>query len=874
MSDSAPYEDWSRRLGLTRFLKITRAITLVQAGKNTPPLKKGREARGERRKHFLQQVENLRSAALVGGCAIPFGIASLHASGNSALAQSNIVPDATLGAESSVVLNLNDLAVELIEGGAQRGQNLFHSFEEFNVSEGRGSFFFSPDEAIQNILVRVTGGNRSEILGRLVTFGNSEPNLFLINPNGITFGGNAGFFGGSFVASTANSVVFDNGFEFSTTNSQVPPLLSINVPLGLQFGANPGSIVTQSAASLFVQPGSTLALVGSEVVLDGGRLLAPDGRVELGSVAANSRVNLIATNTGYALGYESTEDFQDIRLLRNAFVYAGGEEGGSIQVQGRNVTLTDGSIIGLLIEGAAVGASLSVNASESVQVIGRSADGQLGSALFASFDSDSTGDLGNLTINTSRLLISDGASVSASNFGSGDGSNLTVNASESVQVIGTSADGQFLSRLSALAAETSNAGNLTIITGRLLILDGGQVSTATFGAGKGGLLTVNASQDVQVSGESTDARFSSALSVQTEGTGDAGNLNVTTPVLLVRDGAQVSAGTRSTGRGGNLIVNASQEVQLIGISADGQSSSGLFSSTLFGATAGNLTITTRQMSVRDGARVTVSSPQGQAGSLSITADSLTLNRGTISAETAKSDAQGGANINLSSLELLRLDKESLISATALEDANGGNITIDSTLIVATPPTASEGSDITANAIQGNGGSVTITTQGLFGIEFRENRTPQNDITVSSEFGISGVFEQNTPGIDPSRGLAELPTDVVNAAAMIDRHCSAGEAAQRSTFVVTGRGGLPPNPNDTLQGEAVVTNWVTLDPQEENINSPNLDANPSNTAPKQLVEAQGWVYGPDGQVILVAQAPTPTPKSPWQTAPSCGDSDWR
>ncbi len=1200
MSDSAPYEDWSRRLGLTRFLKITRAITLVQAGKNTPPLKKGREARGERRKHFLQQVENLRSSALVGGCAIPFGIASLHASGNSALAQSNIVPDATLGAESSVVLNLNDLAVELIEGGAQRGQNLFHSFEEFNVSEGRGAFFFSPDEAIQNILVRVTGGNRSEILGRLVTFGNSEPNLFLINPNGITFGGNAGFFGGSFVASTANSVVFDNGFEFSTTNSQVPPLLSVNVPLGLQFGANPGSIVTQSAASLFVQPGSTLALVGSEVVLDGGRLLAPDGRVELGSVAANSRVNLIATNTGYGLGYESTEDFQDIRLLRNAFVYAGGEEGGSIQVQGRNVTLTDGSFIRLRIQGAGVGAGLSVNASESVQVIGRSADGQLASSLFASSDADSTGDLGNLTINTSRLLISDGASVSVYNFGSGDasnltvnasegvqvigsgtsadgqlssnlwtlttetsntgnltittpallirdgalvgvqnagsgeggsltvnasesvqvigrsadgelgsglfagsdldstgdvgnltintsrllisdgasvnadsfstgdGSNLTVNASESVQVIGTSADGQFLSRLSAQVGETSDggnltittpalvirdgavvsvatigsgkggnltvnasesvqvigtsrlngfasnlfadtfstgeagsltiitprlfilngarvsagtfgageggdliinaseevqvigtstdsrvrsqlstdtfstgeagnltittprllisdgarvtantfgagkagnlmvnasqevqvsgesadgqfpsnllaqanenttgdAGNLTIITGRLLILDGGQVSTATFGAGKGGLLTVNASQDVQVSGESTDARFSSALSVQTEGTGDAGNLNVTTPVLLVRDGAQVSAGTRSTGRGGNLIVNASQEVQLIGISADGQSSSGLFSSTLFGATAGNLTITTRQMSVRDGARVTVSSPQGQAGSLSITADSLTLNRGTISAETAKSDAQGGANINLSSLELLRLDNESLISATALEDANGGNITIDSTLIVATPPTASEGSDITANAIQGNGGSVTITTQGLFGIEFRENRTPQNDITVSSEFGISGVFEQNTPGIDPSRGLAELPTDVVNAAAMIDRHCNPGEAAQRSTFVVTGRGGLPPNPNDTLQGEAVVTNWVTLDPQEENINSPNLDANPTNTAPKQLVEAQGWVYGPDGQVILVAQAPTPTPESPWQTAPSCGDLDWR
>jgi large exoprotein involved in heme utilization and adhesion len=146
------------------------------------------------------------------------------------------------------------------------------------------------------------------------------------------------------------------------------------------------------------------------------------------------------------------------------------------------------------------------------------------------------------------------------------------------------------------------------------------------------------------------------------------------------------------------------------------------------------------MSVTDGAQVTVSSPQGQAGNLNITANSLTLNRGTISAETAKSDAaEGGANIALSNLDFLRMDNESLISASALDTANGGNVTIDSTLIVATPPTGPEGSDIIANAEQGNGGRVNITTQGLFGIEFRPQRAPKNDITVSSTFGLSGEF---------------------------------------------------------------------------------------------------------------------------------------
>lgn len=119
--------------------------------------------------------------------------------------QSNIVPDSTLGTESSQVIdNFQGLPIEVITGGATRKINLFHSFQEFNVSEGRGAYFFSPSANIQNILARVTGNNPSEILGRLGTFGSSNPNLFLINPNGIVFGKNASLdVQGSFVGTTA-----------------------------------------------------------------------------------------------------------------------------------------------------------------------------------------------------------------------------------------------------------------------------------------------------------------------------------------------------------------------------------------------------------------------------------------------------------------------------------------------------------------------------------------------------------------------------------------------------------------------------------------------------------------------------------------------
>ncbi|NEO62885.1 MAG: filamentous hemagglutinin N-terminal domain-containing protein, partial [Moorea sp. SIO4G2] len=138
-----------------------------------------------------------------------FGITSVQGLFiNPSLAQSNIIPDNSLGAESSQVIeNFQGLPVEVILGGAQRGINLFHSFREFNVSEGRGAYFSSPNPEIQNILTRVTGNNRSDILGTLGTFGSSQPNLFLINPNGIVFGRNASLdVGGSFVATTADGI--------------------------------------------------------------------------------------------------------------------------------------------------------------------------------------------------------------------------------------------------------------------------------------------------------------------------------------------------------------------------------------------------------------------------------------------------------------------------------------------------------------------------------------------------------------------------------------------------------------------------------------------------------------------------------------------
>jgi filamentous hemagglutinin family protein len=137
---------------------------------------------------------------LAGSLALSGAIAS---SEDCALAQ--IIPDTTLGNQNSTVTPISP-TIDQINGGATRGANLFHSFREFNVDDGRSALFTNP-VGIQNILTRVTGTNPSNILGTLgVTGGNA--NLFLINPNGIIFGENASLnVGGSFVATTANALV-------------------------------------------------------------------------------------------------------------------------------------------------------------------------------------------------------------------------------------------------------------------------------------------------------------------------------------------------------------------------------------------------------------------------------------------------------------------------------------------------------------------------------------------------------------------------------------------------------------------------------------------------------------------------------------------
>ncbi|MBP5977854.1 S-layer family protein, partial [Brasilonema sp. CT11] len=137
---------------------------------------------------------------------------------------------------------------------------------------------------------------------------------------------------------------------------------------------------------------------------------------------------------------------------------------------------------------------------------------------------------------------------------------------------------------------------------------------------------------------------------------------------------------------------------------------------------------------------------------------------------------------------------------------------------------------------------------------------------------------NVLDIDLTRGLIELPTNLVDVSGQISTACTPGSRQSQSSFVSTGRGGLPISPTEPLQDTSTLSSWVRLRPKPANSAKKTISPQPtavSNStkvaAATTILEATGWVVDSNGNVELVAQAPGVTPHSSWQTPASCQNS---
>ncbi|HEY9670299.1 MAG TPA: filamentous hemagglutinin N-terminal domain-containing protein [Waterburya sp.] len=398
------------------------------------------------------------------------------------------------------------------------------------------------------------------------------------------------------------------------------------------------------------------------------------------------------------------------------------------------------------------------------------------------------------------------------------------------------------------------AGDVTISSPNLVSFINSQIIGSTSSTGSAGSITLEA-PEVQLDS-------SSSLSAKTTSSGPAGNITLQPYVggqtlsVFFQDGAQILASTSSSGRGGTLTVTAPESITLSGKGALSAETTGSGS-----GAGGDLKLETGELTIQDGAKVTVSSSEGadRAGNLEAKARNILLNnQGKLIAETAGGE---GGNINLQVRDNIILRYNSEISAEARGTGNGGNIRIDAGGVILA--ILSENSDIVANAYQGRGGNITGKAASILG--FRESigrRTPESDFTASSELGIDGTVEVNTQ----TKPQVQVTLPRLTQDQRITSACAARQEDKVGKFTVTGRGGLPQSPTEVISPDMVLDDLGT--PIASNPpTSESVKPSPTSS-PQQLVEAQGWVVDDKGVVTLVAAAPTVTPHSPALTPASC------
>ncbi len=826
--------------------------------------------------------------------------------------QAQIIGDGSTSTQVQTEQNKQGQNELTVTGGVNDGRNLFHSFSEFSLPTHSIVNFENNLANIQNVIGRVTGNSISHIDGLIQASGSSPNfNLYLLNPNGFLFGPNSSLnLQGSFLATTAKAIVFDNGSLFQTNDSQIPSLLRINTPIGLQFGQKIGQI-TVKTVSWELPAKTSLALVGGDVTLTDSGITIPDGQVFLGGLSAPGLISLTQNSNLWVMNFPLNSERSDVSLTGGSLDVSG--VGGRFDIISRNALFLNG----IFIRNSGTGGEIDLDATHDITFTGKGNSEP--SAILTINSADDVGN--NISIRAGSLFLSDGVALASITSGMGRAGNIVIDVLGDITV----KNGVIASTVSG-GAIGGQGGNVEIKSRSLSILEGAQINTGIAKArnreinqGKGGDIIINASDFVNIAGFDSMTGFSGGIFTLSEkGTfGSAGNIELTTPNLQIADGAVINAQTKNLDSGGNIHLSANQVNivrggQVISSTTDGGQGgnidlniqgrlniegsdpnyairisqlgsdivgsvaavSGLFANTEKNSTGngGNISINTHQLIVKNGAEITAGSlGQGNAGNLNLQANSILLaNQGKLTTESASGE---GGNITLNFQNLLILINKSLISATAGTqggNGNGGNIQISGGFVIAQP---AENSDLIANAFTGNGGNIQLNIQGIFGIDSRSQQTSLSDVTASSAFGKTGVVAINRADIDPQNSLTTLPSDVFAQKNVLVQHCGQGGEFTRGEFFVTGRGGLPPNPNNGVETTSTLSELgypnvsygfsenssivkpraelreVAMTPAEANVDSVNANS----VSEKTIQEAKNWIRDSQGKILLIAQS---------------------
>ena len=629
------------------------------------------------------------------------------------LSTSPLMAQVTTDNTVNTQVNQNGNVAE-ITGGETRGDNLFHSFQNFSVSTGNEAFFNNANN-ISNIFSRVTGGNISNIDGAIRA--NGSASLFLINPAGILFGENASLdLGGSFYGSTASSILFEDG-EFSAVDNLAQPILTINAPIGLGFRDNSGDIVNRSTADgvgLQVAAGESISLIGGNVNLEGGLITAPGGLVELGGLSTLGAIDL---NEDGSLSFPEGIDRSNISLTQQAAVNVRAGGSGFININTKNLLLTEQSeLFAGIAENSgsetAVAGDINISATESVKIIGEedtstgdSFEEQFQAVTFArdngtgirnnvglssvrrGSDTDRSNALGNggdINITTQTLEMLNVSVIDTGVFGTGDGGDINVNADN---ITLTGSQSFFLAQVRGFNLDRikeqgiGDGGSLNINTGSIdFNQSAGILLDVQPGArGNAGDITIDASNGVNFIGGEEPSFILTQLS--TDSIGSAGDIKITAGFLSL-DNAQLisSVGSNARGDGGNIELNITNTALIDGSRIQAQlqrNATGKGGDIIINA--GNLQVTDSFLDDdRQSLILADTNGRGDAGNITFNvADTFTIDRDSLILTQVQDNAVGnGGSITINASNFSLLDNSLVLADTRGGEGDSGNIIID------------------------------------------------------------------------------------------------------------------------------------------------------------------------------------------------------
>lgn len=673
--------------------------------------------------------------------------------------------------------------------GQTRGNNLFHSFSQFDLSEGDGATFTGPAN-IQNILARVTGGAASTIDGTIDTTSMPTANFFFINPFGVVFGQHAQVnVSGSFAVTSADYVKLADGGRFDARNPANDVLTSAPPSAFGFLGPSAGPITLtgfndpNNPPVLIVPDGKSIWLVGGEVRNE-YLLAALSGEIVVVSVASAGELGVNVDDPTAAVDTTLFATLGNLTLALGGQLFVSGDPGGRAVLEADRIGIFDGGAFADNFGdttgngGIELHARTSIELSTSFLAAFALAGGDGGDVILTApsihlsnssinTDTGGGGRAGNIEITASDFSLVQGGQVGVSTSGAGAGGNLVLIA-DHILIQGDPSKGS--APLLAAFASGGPPGSISVQANTVELLTGGRiVSDSTGGAFPGSDTHITAQTLIMDDQHGSGLTQISSRSIF-EGSG-GGNIVLNVDHLELRNGAQITTTTDNAAPAGNILIH--------GADVFVDTASSIASAANLDGAAGSVTLQlTGSLLLQDGGMLSVSAAQNAGGDINVTAGTdIRLVNGQISAQAAGD----GGNVHLTTPSLIYL-LNSQVTAQSV-NGNGGNITIDPQFVVL------DHSLISANAIVGNGGNIFVVSDFFL--------LSDSAVTASSEFGLQGSVTITAPDANLSGSLLALSGELLGAETLLRPDCAVKLPGGLSSFTVAGRGGVPVEPDGLL-----------------------------------------------------------------------------